>query len=605
MEQLAPLPVVIPLIMAALSVLAEKLPGEHRLLDLVGLGTVGTVLAIDLKLLGLSFEKTLVYWFGGWVPRSGFPLGIAFAIDPAAAGLASFAALLTLLGLIFSWHYFRSIGSHYHCLMLLFLGSMQGFCLTGDLFNLFVFFELMGVAAYALTGYKIEDTGPLEGALNFAVLNSIGAFLVLLGLGMIYSRTGGLNLAWIGTQCASQGADLTLQAAFMLLCIGFLVKAAVIPFHFWLPDAHAVAPTPASLLFSGIMVELGIYAVARCYWTLLADQEAVSWMGTLFLSLGLATALLGAGMAFAQRHLKRLLAYSTVSHSGMMLAAFALADPAALGGFFLYLFGHGFVKGGLFIATGIALHRLKSVDEDQLRGRGRKLWLTGPLFCLGGLALAGLPPFGTWAGKALIEQRAEALGYPLVTPLFLISSALTGAAVLRAGLGVFYGAGSPNFLSACAPATGDQELPETAKALDRTPFVMALPLCLLFAAALGTGAFEELSRRVLLASARFCNGEGYRLTVLAGQTGAVPPVPLPQLEWQKGLLSGAAALAAALLALFGLPLPAWLQRPYKQFFQGVLRVVRALHSGYMGDYVIWFLLGSAALLLATWVNSGL
>ena len=200
---LAPLPVTVPLLVAAALVVLEKFPGKRRLLDLIALVTAVGVLLLDLVLLRQSLAGTVVYWFGGWKPVGGFPIGICFVVDPAAAGLAALAAFLTAMALLFSWHYFHAIGIFYHTLMLLFLASMEGFCLTGDLFNMFVFFELMGVAAYALTGYKIDDTGPLEGALNFAVMNSIGAFLVLLGIGIVYARRGGST--WPGSAPGSQG----------------------------------------------------------------------------------------------------------------------------------------------------------------------------------------------------------------------------------------------------------------------------------------------------------------------------------------------------------------------------------------------------------------
>src|SRR5205085_9873378 len=226
----------------------------------------------------------------------------------------------------FSWRYFEDDPGHrFSILMLVFLAAMVGFSLSGDLFNMFVFFELMGTAAYALTGYKIEATSPLQGALNFAVSNSVGGYSILLGIGLLYARTGALNLAQIGNTLAGHRPDGLVITAFTLIVVGLFVKAAVVPFHFWLADAHAVAPTPVCVLFSGVMVQLGLYGVARIYWTVFDGAfapHAVS-LSHVLLGLGALTAVVGAVMCFFQQHLKRLLAFSTVSHMGLFLVGFS------------------------------------------------------------------------------------------------------------------------------------------------------------------------------------------------------------------------------------------------------------------------------------------
>ena len=242
MGDLAPVAVAIPLVSAAMLVAVTAMVPRPVVDVLACAASIACVVLCALVLDDAS-DGTLVHWFGGWTPRGGTALGISFAIDSIGAGLALFASVLFLAAFVFCWRYFVVIGPLFHSLMLVFLAAMLGFSYTGDLFNLFVFFELLSVAAYALVAYDIEEEGPLQGALNFAVTNSIGAFLILMGIGLLYGRTGALNMAQIGEALAGQPADGLVVVAFTLMAVGFFVKAAVVPFHFWLADAYSVAPT--------------------------------------------------------------------------------------------------------------------------------------------------------------------------------------------------------------------------------------------------------------------------------------------------------------------------------------------------------------------------
>ncbi len=591
---LPPLPVVVPFTVAAVLMAAAPYL-SRRVIDLLSLTTTAAVAVLCALLLDRSLHGPIVYWFGGWPPRHGIALGIAFVIDPFGAALALLAAVLVLAGFVYSWRYFKEVGALYPALMLTFLGALNGFALTGDLFNLFVFFELMSVAAYALTAHKIEEEESLMGAFNFAVSNSVGSFLVLTGIALLYGRTGALNLAQIGAALHGHSADGLVRSAWVLISSGFAVKAALVPFHFWLADAHAVAPAPVCVLFSGVMVELGLYAVLRVYWTVFAEALSPSEdrLRPLLFAAGTLSAVLGGVLCFAQRHLKRLLAFSTVSHMGLFLIGAACLTADGLAGAGLYVLSHGFVKGGLFLCAGILLNRFASVDENRLRGRGAILGAVGVLFAVGGLALSGMPPFGTCSGKALVEEAAERLGHRWISAVFVLCSALTGGAVLRASASIFLGWGHDENKEAHTPK---HEEKETEEGYRRTPFVMLAPAGVLLLLALGVGLWPVLAKEARRAAAVFQNQAAYSSAVFADSSP--PPIADPDQPLPHGYLAGATsagcAAAFALVALFAHRLPRPLRR-LGSTGKPLLSILRTLHSGHVGDYVVWIVVGVAAL----------
>ena len=598
---LLPLTVAVPLLMAALLAgMSRIIP--RMLADVLAIATAAT-LATFAGMLAWQSSRfgTLVYWFGNWHPRpGGIAIGIAFVADPLGAGLAAFVGLLGTAALVFSWRYFESVGALFHALMLVFLGAMAGFCLSGDLFTMFVFFELMGTAAFALTGHKIEAES-LEGALNFAVINSLGAFLTLWGIELLYGRFGALNLAQLGRAMEAAGPpDVLVIVAFALIACGFLVKAAMVPFHFWLADAHAVAPTPACVLFSGVMVELGLYGVARVYCTVFAASVGPHMAGLrlVLLSLGAVTALVGALMCHRQRHLKRLLAFSTISHAGMMLGSIATRDATEMAGVALYVFSHGAAKGALFLCTGILLHRLGSVDQLALRGRGRIMPWTGAMFVLGGLGLAGLPPFGTFLGKGWMEEGMHTLNQGWAAWVFTLAAALTGGAVLRAAGWVFVGWGPTSWEEENAPT--NQERLESRSGSRRTPIPMAAATAVLLFLSLAPGLTVGRAHWTHGASERFLDFRAYHAAVLdAYPTGPVSITTEVEGATSRTLASGfataLAAVAFAAWALFREHLPAALNHGLRRALDLPFSWLESWHSGHVCDYAAWLTVGMATL----------
>jgi multicomponent Na+:H+ antiporter subunit D len=585
-DLLPALPVALPLLVAAALVgLAPVCP--RPVADAAAVVTAALVTVACLALLAACLDRPVVYWFGGWTPRDGgIALGVAFAVDPVGAALATLAGVLATAALTFSWRIFEAVRTLHHGLMLVFLAGIVGFCLSGDLFNMFVFYELFSVAAYALAGYQTTDPGSVRGALNFAITNSVGAILVLGGIALLYGRTGALNLAQLGQTLAQRPADRLVVVAFLLLMVGFFVKAAVVPFHFWLADAYALAPTVVGVLFAGVVSELGLYAVARVYWTVFsAPLAGVEGLRGVLLLGAVATALVGGVMCLLQHHLPRMLAYATVSHVGLTLAGFALLAPVGVGGAVLYLLADGLVKGSLFISVGIVDHHLHDVDERRLQGRGRHLPWVAALMVAGALGLAGVPPFGTFLGKALMEEAAVEAGAPWLVGLFVVVAALTSAALLRATGRVFLGLGAPS-----PGRTADHHR-------HAHPTQLA-PAVGLLVVAVVVGLVPGLTGAAHHAAERFTDRPAYAAAVLEGATGTGPGVthPPPELAVPAllAVVSALLGLGLALAALRPDRLPGRLRGGVTRLWDPVAARLRDLHNGGIGDSVTWLVVGMAA-----------
>jgi multicomponent Na+:H+ antiporter subunit D len=591
-DLLPALPVALPLLVAAALIgLAPVCP--RRVADAAAVATAAVVTVLCLVLLARCLDGPVVYWFGGWTPRDGIALGVAFAVDPVGAAMATLAGVLATAALTFSWRIFEAVRTLHHGLMLVFVAGIVGFCLSGDLFNMFVFYELFSVAAYALTGYQTTDPGSVRGALNFAITNSVGAILVLGGIALLYGRTGALNLAQLGQTLAQRPADRLVVVAFLLLMVGFFVKAAVVPFHFWLADAYALAPTVVGVLFAGVVSELGLYAVARVYWTVfsapLAGVEGLS--GVLLLG-AVATALVGGVMCLLQHHLARMLAYATVSHVGLTLAGFALLGPVGAAGAVLYLLADGLVKGSLFISVGIVEHHLHDVDERRLQGRGRHMPWAAAIMVAGALGLAGVPPFGTFLGKALMEEAALEAGAPWLIGLFVVVAALTSAALLRATGRVFLGIGGP------ARGRGGRGPGRSGDHHRGAHPTQVAPAVALLVAAVVVGLAPGLTGAAHHAAERFTDRPAYAAAVLEGASEPGPGAthPPPDLA-APALWAGVSALLGLGLALAMLRpdrLPGRLRGGVTRLWDPLAATLRGLHDGGIGDSVTWLVVGMAA-----------
>jgi multicomponent Na+:H+ antiporter subunit D len=593
MSALLPIACALPLLGAPLVAGAGHwLP--RRAADVAGILVATATAVLAAVVLARSFGGLSVYWFGGWRPREGVALGISFAVDPLGAGIALLAAVLVTIALVYSWRYFEEVGTLFHVLVLLFLGGAVGFSYTGDVFNMFVFLELMCVAAFALTAFRTGEEGPIEGAFNFAVTNTLGALLILFGIGLLYGRTGALNLAQMGRALEGRKPDGLVVVAFALLVAGFLVKAGAAPFHFWLSDAYAVAPAPVCVLFAGVMTEFGVFGLVRVFWTVFALplDDAFEFVRWSLVGVGVLTAIVGALMAFLQRHVKRMLAFSSIAYTGIFLICVGTLTPDGLAAAGLLVIAHGLSKGALFLGTGVMLERMHSVDELALRGRGRRFWISGPTWLAAAVALASPPFIGGWQGHEGLDHASSfVLGRHWTAAFVTAVTVVSTGAILRAGARVFLGWGDRQ-----DPLLSPEPDEEPEGEPERPALLLALPAAALAATALALGAIGTLTPHALRAAEQFTDTRAYASAVLDGRATHVgererPPTSAESVAWAVVATGGALGLAA-----FGL----WRRRVPRVLRAGRLLVpaldgLRGMHTGHVGDYVAWLTFGTAAL----------
>jgi multicomponent Na+:H+ antiporter subunit D len=593
MTWIPPLLVAIPLLAAALVAALDHItPAPVQ--DALVIATSAATTALAFVLLWHAEGHEVVHWFGGWQTRGGVALGVNFAVGPLAAGMCAVIGLVVTLALLYSLTFLREAARLFDALMLVALGAMCGFAMSGDLFNLFVWLELMGVAAYALTGFQVERLGPVQGAVNFAITNSVGGYLFAVGIALLYARTGSLNLAEIGRTLSHGPAGGLVIFAMTLLFCGLLIKGAVVPFHLWAADAYAVAPAPVCAVLGGVMTDIGLIGVARLYWTVFdAPFGHGHAVGDVLLWLGLVTAVLTGAMAFLQRHLKRMLAYSVLCHIGIMLAGIGLLDSAGLAGAELMFLAHALLTAGLFFVAGILHVDHGLIDELNLRGRARRCWAPAVAWFAATIGLVGTPYVGIYLGHGLIDEGASGLGRGWVLVPLWLGSALAGAALLRAGARIFLG-------------WGDADDPLLGKPLEEDPLERHVLRPLLVAVALtavllglAISVVPGLGQRAEYAADRFRDRAGYAARILRDRP-MTPPQSLPVTIRHTSLESllygsGATILALGLAAvgLYGRRLPHRVSAVADRTLSPPIRVLRELHSGVVGDYVTWVAVGTA------------
>ncbi len=433
---LLPLPVVLPLLTAGLSIVLARYQRLQRLLSLLVLSAVVVIAAVLLRTADTT--GAAVVQLGGWAA----PAGISLVADRLSALLLLVSATVLLAVLVYAIGQgvadgrSSTLAVFHPCYLVLAAGISMAF-LTGDLFNLFVAFEVMLVASYVLITL---DAGAeqVRAGMTYVVVSLLASVLFVTAIGLVYAATGTVNMAdaAVRLQDVPEGVRLTLG---LVLLAVFGIKAAVFPLFSWLPDSYPTAPSPVTAVFAGLLTKVGVYAVLRTQTLLFPDTETISQV---LLVLAVLTMVVGILGALVQDDLKRLLSFTIVSHIGYMLFGLGLATSAGLAGAILYTVHHIVVQTTLFLVAGLVERRQGTSSLRRSGGLQHIAPVLAVLYLLPALSLAGIPPLSGFLAKLGLLQAGVADGGPLAATAVaaaIATSLLTLYAVGRVWNEVFWG----------------------------------------------------------------------------------------------------------------------------------------------------------------------
>lgn len=402
----------------------------------------------------LVSRKPLVYLYGGWPPH----FGIVYEVDVFNAVIGVLTAWVMVVIVLYSHWYSRHLddASWYYTLLMGLEVGILGCLFTGDAFNLFVMLEVLGISAYGLVAYHRDRAEAVEAAAKYALIGAIATTVYFMAVVLLYAGFSTVNMALLsGLMRIRDLAELKyigLMSIALSLWV-FTYKAALFPNHFWLPDAHPEAPTPVSAALSGLVVNVGIYATARFLYTIFSAESIASGyrevvLFALFI-LGATSGVLGSLMMMVQKDIKRLLAYSTISHVGIafmgLAAGFLVNSPLAvriaITGALVHVVSHGIAKALLFMSSGIFIDAAGSRDLDAMRGVGRFYPITSISMMIGFMSLAGLLPLAGFYSKLLIALGYLNAGFVLGPVIIIVVSALAIPGYMKVISSVVFGTG--------------------------------------------------------------------------------------------------------------------------------------------------------------------
>ncbi len=425
---------------------ALSLKPIKRVLDSTAVLTSLTSLAFaSLTLYQTHLHKFVVYGVGGWPP----PIGIVYVVDDLSATFALLTTFVTLMVVLYSSGYFAEEVkglSYYYSLLLLLESALLGCFYTGDAFNLFVMVELMAVCAYALVAHYREVGTAIEASLKYGLVAALAGIIYFIALSFVYGYLGTLSMPDIASKIIAlknpmwlfSGYTSVIPLAVLLIVIlitwSFMIESAVFPAHFWLPDAHSEAPSPVSAMLSGLVVNVGLYILARFYYTVFKLSTLIQnfeVMSSTLVVIGSVGAVYAAIRMITQTDIKRLIAFSTVMHMSIIFIGIGLGTTVALTATSYHILAHSVSKSLAFLAAGLLIYVVGSRELSDLRGLGKIYPGISAALIISMLGLAGIPPLGTFPSKLLLIMASlQAKHYEAVFAI-VISSALACVAYFR------------------------------------------------------------------------------------------------------------------------------------------------------------------------------
>ena len=490
MMTLIPLFMAIPLGSAFIVVLLGRL--RESVSD--ALATAVTLILAILSfalIIPLSEEGIFIYQMGRWLP----PWGINLVLDGLSLLMLIIINLVAFLAILYSVSYMKKFTakSAYYGLFLLMLAGMNGVVLTGDFFNLFVFLEIAAIASYALVAFGVEAE-ELEASFKYMVMGSVASVLILFSIGLIYSLTGSLNMAHVGTILQGQNGNL-ISFSMILFLAGFGLKAAIMPFHAWLPDAHPSAPAPISAMLSGVLIKaLGVYAILRIFFNVFGMNIQLSWI---LMILGALSMVGGGLLALQQDDFKRLLAYSSISQIGLIMLGVGCGNYWGILGALFHLFNHASFKALLFLNSGAVEYSTGTRELKKMGGLSKVMPFTGATSAIGSLSISGIPPLNGFWSKLFIIMGLVYSGRYVLAVITILVSVLTLAYYLKVQRYAFFG-----------------KLGEGLEKVKEAPPLMCASMVALAIICIGVGIFFYPIMKIILEPAVHVLQEGARYSSL-------------------------------------------------------------------------------------------